>query len=160
MVWGRFSDTYGRKLAILLGLTISVISNLAFGFSRSIGMLLFWRVVAGMANGTLGVMRTMTAEIVKEKKYHSRAFLALPVVFNSGRVAALAIGGCLADPNDHIPWLFGPTGLFNFSKNTRGVSIIRASLNALRWKYLTLRSRLYGLPRIRTPCLHSLMESS
>jgi MFS family permease len=123
MVWGRLSDRYGRKPAILLGLSISVIANLAFGFSRTIGMLLFWRVLAGMANGMLGVMRTMTAEIVKDRKYHTRAFLALPVVFNSGRVAALAIGGCLADPVKNIPRLFGPSGLFDFYHQPDGVSI-------------------------------------
>lgn len=122
MLWGRLSDTYGRKPAILLGLTISVTANLAFGFSRSIGMLLFWRVLAGMANGILGVMRTMTAEIVKDRTYQTRAFLALPLIFNSGRVAALAIGGCLADPVDNLPWLFGPTGLFNFARNPDGVA--------------------------------------
>jgi MFS family permease len=122
MLWGRVSDTYGRKPTILAGLAISVIANFSFGFSRTIGMLLFWRVIAGMANGILGVMRTMTAEIVKEKKYRSRAFLAPPLVFNSGRVAALAIGGCLADPVDHLPSLFGPSGLFNFSHNPGGVA--------------------------------------
>ena len=122
MMWARLSDKYGRKPAILLGLTISVIANLAFGFSRTIGMLLFWRILAGMANGILGVMRTMTAEIVKDRKHHTRAFLALPVVFNSGRVAALVIGGCLADPVNNVPALFGPSGLFNLDKNSRGVT--------------------------------------
>lgn len=122
MIWGRLSDSYGRKPAILLGLTISVIANLAFGFSRSIGMLLFWRVLAGMANGILGVMRTMTAEIVKERRYQARAFLALPLIFNSGRVAALAIGGCLADPVHNLGWLFGPKGLFNFAGHPEGVA--------------------------------------
>jgi MFS family permease len=121
MLWGRLSDTYGRKPIILLGLLISVIANLAFGFSRSIGMLLFWRVLAGMANGILGVMRTMTAEIVKERRYQARAFLALPLVFNSGRVAALVIGGCLADPVHNLPWLFGPAGAFNTNNNADGV---------------------------------------
>ncbi|KAF2704740.1 MFS general substrate transporter [Pleomassaria siparia CBS 279.74] len=122
MIWGHVSDTYGRKPAILAGLAMSVIANFSFGFSRTIGMLLFWRVVAGMANGVLGVMRTMTAEIVKEKKYRSRAFLAPPLIFNSGRVIALAIGGCLADPVDHLPSLFGSSGFFNFFHNPGGVS--------------------------------------
>ncbi|KAF2475380.1 MFS general substrate transporter [Lindgomyces ingoldianus] len=121
MLWGRVSDSYGRKPTILIGLMVSVIANLSFGFSRTIGMLLFWRVLAGMANGILGVMRTMTAEIVKERRYHARAFLAPPLIFNSGRVAALAIGGCLADPVDNLPILFGPTGFFNFSGNPKGV---------------------------------------
>ncbi|KAF2006051.1 MFS general substrate transporter [Amniculicola lignicola CBS 123094] len=122
MLWGRLSDSYGRKPTILLGLLISVIANFSFGFSRTIGMLLFWRVMAGMANGILGVMRTMTAEIVKERRYQSRAFLAPPLIFNSGRVMALAIGGCLADPVDNMPSLFGPDGFFNFSRNPDGVA--------------------------------------
>ncbi|CAO2650025.1 Nn.00g013170.m01.CDS01 [Neocucurbitaria sp. VM-36] len=121
MLWGRLSDIYGRKPAILIGLTVSVIANLAFGFSRTIGMLVFWRVLAGMANGILGVMRTMTAEIVKDRKHQPRAFLAPPLVFNSGRVVALAVGGCLADPVDNLPSLFGPQGLFNVSRNANGV---------------------------------------
>lgn len=120
-MWARLSDKYGRKPTILLGILISVIANLAFGFSRTIVMLLFWRVLAGMANGILGVMRTMTAEIVKDRKHHTRAFLALPVIFNSGRVAALAIGGCLADPVYNVPRLFGPSGILNFDQNPRGV---------------------------------------
>jgi MFS family permease len=121
MLWGRISDTYGRKPAILLGLAMSVVANLAFGFSRTIGMLVFWRVVAGMANGIVGVMRTMTAEIVKERKHQPRAFLAPPVVFNSGRVIALAVGGCLADPVDNLSYLFGAKGILNFSERPEGV---------------------------------------
>jgi MFS family permease len=121
LLWGRLSDTYGRRPAILLGLTLSVIANVAFGFSRSIGMLCFWRVVAGMANGIVGVMRTMTAEIVKDRKHQPRAFLAPPLVFNTGRVIALAVGGCLADPVDNLPYLFGPAGIFNFPKYPTGV---------------------------------------
>lgn len=121
LLWGRISDNYGRKPAILVGLAVSVIANLAFGFSQSIGTLLFWRVLAGMANGMVGVMRTMTAEIVKDKRHRTRAFLAPPVIFNSGRVAALAVGGCLADPVRNLPSLFGPSGLWNFSNNPDGV---------------------------------------
>jgi MFS family permease len=122
ILWGRLSDTHGRKPAILLGLAMSVVANLAFGFSRSIGMLVFWRIIAGMANGIVGVMRTMTAEIVRDRKHQSRAFLAPPLVFNTGRVIALAVGGCLADPVVNMPSLFGPAGILNMSKNPDGVA--------------------------------------
>jgi MFS family permease len=121
MLWGRLSDIYGRKPAILLGLAISVVANVAFGFSRTISMLVVWRILAGMANGIEGVMRTMTAEIVKDQKHQPRAFLAPPVVFNSGRVIALAVGGCLASPVDNLPYLFGSGGLFNAAKRPDGV---------------------------------------
>ncbi|TVY84494.1 putative membrane protein, partial [Lachnellula suecica] len=122
MLWGRWSDIYGRKSIITIGLLASVIANMAFGFSRSVGALFFWRILAGLGNGNTGVMRTMTAEIVKERKYQTRAFLILPLVFNSGMVAGLALGGCLADPVVNMAWLFGPNGVFNVGKNEGGVA--------------------------------------
>ncbi|CAI6244452.1 unnamed protein product [Periconia digitata] len=134
IVWGKLSDIYGRKPAILIGLLVSVIANFAFGFSTSIATLLFWRVVAGMANGILGVMRTMTTEIVREKRWNARAFLAMPVVFNMGRVVALVVGGCLADPVKHMKWAFGKDGVFNFQGEEEGV----------RW----LRKYPYALPAL------------
>jgi len=121
MLWGRASDSYGRKPAVILGLAISVVANVAFGFSRTFSMLMVWRVIAGMANGTEGVLRTMTAEVVKEQRHQPRAFLAPPVVFNSGRVIALAVGGCLANPVDNLPRLFGPESVFNTEMHPTGV---------------------------------------
>jgi predicted MFS family arabinose efflux permease len=121
MLWARQADTRGRRFVILAGLLGSAISNLAFGFSRSFWALMFWRTLAGISNGNVGVMRTMTAEIVKERKYQTRAFLLLPLIFNAGMVAGLALGGCLADPAVNLPWLFGPTGIFNLWNFEKGV---------------------------------------
>ncbi|QDS70379.1 hypothetical protein FKW77_009157 [Venturia effusa] len=121
MFWARQADTRGRRFVILAGLFGSAISNLAFGFSRSFWALVFWRTLGGVANGNVGVVRTMTAEIVKERKYQTRAFLLLPLIFNAGMVAGLALGGCLAEPAANLPWLFGPTGLLNFWHYEQGV---------------------------------------
>ncbi|KAB5566156.1 major facilitator superfamily domain-containing protein [Coniochaeta sp. 2T2.1] len=119
--WGRLSDIHGRKFSIVIGLAVSVLANAAFGFSRSFGALLFWRTLAGLANGNIGIMRTMTAEIVKERKYQTKAFLLLPLVFNSGMVFSLALGGILAEPAVSLPWLFGPRGLLNWCNGEAGV---------------------------------------
>jgi hypothetical protein len=122
MPWAYVANRYGRKTSILIGLTMSIVSNLGFGFSTTIPAVMCWRVLAGIGNGNIGVMRTMTAEIVKEKKYQGRAFLLLPLVFNSGVVVGLALGGCLADPVINLPSLFGPQGILNFSGNPEGVA--------------------------------------
>ncbi|KAJ2967885.1 hypothetical protein NUW58_g10345 [Xylaria curta] len=66
-------------------------------------------------------MRTMTAEVVRERKYQTKAFLLLPLVFNSGMVLSLALGGCLAEPVVNLPALFGPDGVFNWSHHPEGV---------------------------------------
>jgi Na+/melibiose symporter-like transporter len=126
MPWARFADRYGRKTSIVVGLTVSILANIGFGFARSIPALMFWRVLSGVANGNIGVMRTMTAEIVKERKYQSRAFLLLPLVFNMGTVIGLALGGALADPVVSIPSLFGPQGAMNFARDPEGVAWMRA----------------------------------
>jgi predicted MFS family arabinose efflux permease len=124
--WASVANRLGRKPSIVIGLVLSIISNIGFGFSTSIPAVMCWRVLAGIGNGNTGVMRTMTAEIVKERKYQSRAFLLLPLVFNSGVVIGLALGGCLADPIVNLPWLFGPTGVWNLSKDPEGVAWMRA----------------------------------
>jgi MFS family permease len=140
--WGRLSDMHGRKFPIVIGLAVSVVANAAFGFSRSFGALLFWRTLAGLANGNIGIMRTMTAEIVKERKYQTKAFLLLPLVFNSGMVFSLALGGILAEPAVSLPWLFGPQGLLNWCRNEAGV----------QW----VMDFPYALPALMNACMLSV----
>ena len=119
--WGRLSDRYGRRVSILSGLTISILANVGFGLSRSIGALMFWRVVAGLGNANVGLMRTATAETVKERKYHTKAFLLMPLIFKPGMVVTLALSGYLAEPVVNMPWLFGPDGVFNTTGDPSGV---------------------------------------
>ncbi len=119
--WGRLSDKYGRRLSIIGGLSISILANIGFGFSRSIGSLLVWRTLAGLGNANVGLMRTATAETVKERKYYTKAFLLMPLVFKPGMVLTMALSGYLAQPVDNLPWLFGSNGAFNTAGNPEGV---------------------------------------
>jgi MFS family permease len=121
MPWAWFANKYGRKTSILLGLSLSIVANLGFGFSTDIWSIFLWRLVAGIGNGNVGVMRTMTAEIVTERKYQGRAFLLLPLVFNSGVVVGLALGGLLADPVRNLPSVCGREGWLNFGGGEGGV---------------------------------------
>lgn len=82
--WGRVADAEwgGRKFVLLVGLLGTAVSCLGVAFSTSFAQAVFWRSFGGAINGTVGIIRTMIAENVKEKKYHSRAFLILPIGFN------------------------------------------------------------------------------
>ncbi|CAI6332037.1 unnamed protein product [Periconia digitata] len=110
MLWGRFADSErgGRKRVIWIGLLGTCLSMIGFGFSRSFEMAVLFRCVGGILNGNVGVMRTMISEIVKEKKYQSRAFLILPMTFNVGVIIGPILGGILADPVGSYPSVFGP----------------------------------------------------
>ena len=70
ILWGRVADADwgGRKKVLLIGLFGTCISCVGFGFSRSFLQAAFFRVLGGMLNGNVGVMRTMISEIIKEKK--------------------------------------------------------------------------------------------
>ena len=91
ILWGRISDAQwaGRKRVLLVGLLGTGVSSVGFGFSRSFAWAIFWRTLGGALNGNVGVMRTMISEIIKQKKFQSRAFLLLPMCFNIGRYLLL-----------------------------------------------------------------------
>jgi MFS family permease len=107
--WGRMADweQMGRKRVILVGLLGTGIGALGFGFSSSFAVALFWRALGGALNGNIGVMRTMISEIIRDKKYQSRAFLLLPMTFNVGVIIGPILGGLLADPAGNYPASFG-----------------------------------------------------
>ncbi|KAI9739792.1 MAG: hypothetical protein M1834_006513 [Cirrosporium novae-zelandiae] len=68
--WGRAADSErcGRKRVLLIGLLGTCLSCVGFGFSRSFIQAAIFRSIGGALNGNVGVLRTMIAEIIKEKK--------------------------------------------------------------------------------------------
>ena len=69
-----------------------MLSTIGFGFSHSFAMAVFFRCLGGILNGNIGVMRTMISEIIKEKKFQSRAFLLMPMTFNVGVLIGPVLG--------------------------------------------------------------------
>lgn len=69
--WGRLADSdwMGRKRVLMIGLFGTCVSCLGFGFSRSFMAAAVFRTIGGALNSNVGVMRTMIAEIIQEKKY-------------------------------------------------------------------------------------------
>lgn len=139
--WGRAADASwgGRKFVLLVGLLGTAVSCLGVAFATSFMQAALWRSFGGGINGTVGIIRTMIAENVKEKKYHSRAFLILPIGFNiaalfgpGGFLLSLSafcstalnadfvpvMGGMLSDPVTSYPRLFGSNSFFG---GTHGV---------------------------------------
>lgn len=72
--WGRLADApwMGRKRVLLIGLSGTCLSCVGFGFSRSFAAAVVFRTLGGILNSNTGVMRTMIAEIIAEKKYVGR----------------------------------------------------------------------------------------
>ncbi|KAL0930181.1 major facilitator superfamily transporter [Colletotrichum truncatum] len=81
LLWGMVSDSPrgGRKLVILISLSGSFISCSLFGFITSYNQALILRILEGITNGTVAMVRTMVSEVVREKKFQTRAFSLVPI---------------------------------------------------------------------------------
>ena len=64
-IWGRFSDRFGRRPALLVALGASAIAYVIFGFSNSLWMLFLSRIVQGAGGGTVGVIQAYVADSVE-----------------------------------------------------------------------------------------------
>jgi MFS family permease len=82
-LWGRFSDHYGRRPAILVSLTAAMIAYVVFAFATSFWLLLLSRVVQGAGGGTVGVIQAYVADSV-EPKGRARALGWLSAATNVG----------------------------------------------------------------------------
>jgi len=65
--WGRLSDRYGRRPAILTGLLISAGAYILFAFAGTIWLLFLSRIVQGLGAGTIGVVQAYVADITEGK---------------------------------------------------------------------------------------------
>lgn len=120
-LWGRFSDKYGRRPALLIGLTASCIAYVVFAFAHTIWLLLLSRVVQGAGGGTVGVIQAYVADSV-EPENRAKALGWLSAATNVG----VAIGPALG------------SAALNFG--SRGPGIAAASLCLINiffaWKFL------------------------
>jgi MFS family permease len=63
-LWGRVSDRYGRRPALLIGLSASAIAFVVFGFANTVWLLFLSRLVQGAGGGTTGVTQAYIADTV------------------------------------------------------------------------------------------------
>ena len=90
-LWGRFSDHYGRRPALLIGLTASAIAYVVFGLATSLWMLFLSRVVQGVGGGTTGVAQAYIGDAF-EPKDRAKALGWLSAATSAGVMIGPAIG--------------------------------------------------------------------
>jgi multidrug resistance protein len=95
-VWGRFSDRYGRRPAILAGLLITAVAYVVFGLAGSVLVLLLSRVVQGLGGGTIGVVQAYVAD-ASPPEQRTKSLGWLSAVTSLGAVAGPAFGSAMSD---------------------------------------------------------------
>jgi multidrug resistance protein len=138
--WGRVSDRYGRRPALLIGLTASAIAYVVFGFAESLWLLFLSRLVQGAGGGTTGVTQAYVADTM------------------APRDRAKALGWLSAATSAGVA--FGPViGSFAAHLGRAAPGLVAATLCLLNlifaWRWLP-ESRVHevGPPVVRRPVWH------
>jgi multidrug resistance protein len=103
-LWGRVSDRYGRRPALLIGLSASAAAYVVFGFADSIWLLFASRLVQGAGGGTTGVAQAYVADSV-EPKDRARALGWLSAATSAGVMVGPVLGSAAAHLGQAAPGL-------------------------------------------------------
>ena len=90
-LWGRVSDHYGRRPALLIGLGAAAVAYVIFGYATSLWLLLVSRLVQGAGGGTVGVIQAYVADAT-EPENRARSLGWLSAATSLGVMIGPAIG--------------------------------------------------------------------
>jgi len=145
--WGRFSDRYGRRPALLIGLSASAVAYVIFGYADALWLLFLSRLVQGAGGGTTGVAQAYVADTIRPAA-RAKALGWLSAATSAGVAIGPAVGSF-----SHTQ--FGPAA----------PGIVAAALClinvAFAWRWLPESRQLTpagGTPTRRKPVWHSAAE--
>ncbi len=90
-LWGRVSDRYGRRPALLISLGAAAIAFVVFAYATSFWLLLLSRVIQGAGGGTTGVVQAYVTDSV-EPNQRAKALGWLSAATNVGVALGPPIG--------------------------------------------------------------------
>jgi MFS family permease len=101
-LWGRVSDRYGRRPALLIGLGASALAYAVFGLASSIWLLFASRLIQGAGGGTTGVAQAYVADTVPAED-RTRALGWLSAASSAGIMIGPVIGSAAAHAGRTAP---------------------------------------------------------
>lgn len=134
-MWGRFSDRFGRRPALLIALGAAGVAYLIFGFANSLLLLFLSRIVQGAGGGTVGVIQAYVADST-EPENRARSLGWLSAATNLG-VALGPVLGSVAVTLGERDLMPGPSHLAMGHAAPGIVAALLCGITILfAWKYL------------------------
>ena len=103
-VWGRFSDHYGRRPALLAGLLAEAAAFVIFAFANQVWLLFASRLIQGAGGGTTGVTQAYVTDTVPASN-RARALGWLSAATNLGVMLGPVIGSLTFHLGHQMPGL-------------------------------------------------------
>lgn len=135
-MWGRVSDKFGRRPALLIGLGASVIAYVVFALANTLELLFLSRIVQGAGGGTVGVIQAYVADATAPKD-RAKSLGWLSAATNAGVAIGPVIGSFAARLSTAAPGLFAA-----------GLTLVNM---AFAWKYLTESNEQVGVKTAERP---------
>ncbi|HUE97510.1 MAG TPA: MFS transporter [Longimicrobiaceae bacterium] len=104
-LWGRVSDRYGRRPALLVGLIFSAGAYVIFAYATSLWLLLLSRLVQGAGGGTTGVIQAYVADAT-EPQNRARSLGWISAATNLGVAIGPVLGSLTFAFGREAPGLF------------------------------------------------------
>ncbi|WP_405492125.1 MFS transporter [Streptomyces sp. NBC_00096] len=104
-VYGKLSDTYGRKPVLLFGISLFLIGSLLCAAAWNMAALIAFRILQGLGGGALqGTVQTLAADLYPLRE-RPRIQARMSVVWATSALAGPALGGLIASYTDWR-WIF------------------------------------------------------
>ena len=101
-IWGRFSDRYGRRPALMISVAGAAIGYIIFGLAGSLTVLFLSRILAGFMGGNISVAQAYIADVT-DAKDRAKGLGLVGAAFGLGFITGPAIGGALSAWGYDIP---------------------------------------------------------
>lgn len=100
-LYGKFSDSYGRRVTMLIGIVIFIIGSIACALAPTMLILILARALQGIGGGGLiALAQTIIADIVPPRE-RGRYQVYFASVFMSSSLLGPVLGGFMAE---HLHW--------------------------------------------------------
>lgn len=142
-LWGRVSDRYGRRPALMIGLFASGLAFLVFAFARSLPLLFLSRLVQGAGGGTTGVTHAYVSDTVAPGD-RARALGWLSAATAAGVMVGPAIGSAATHLGPAAPGLIASALCM--------INVFAA------WRWLPESRNPDAVPAVRRPVWHAALS--
>ncbi|XP_076434830.1 uncharacterized protein LOC143274788 [Babylonia areolata] len=109
--WGWLSDLKGRRVVLLVTVFFNGLFSFVFGFADSLPFAMALRFLAGLANGTVGVAKTVLYD-VSDNTNQAFSMSVISIAWGSGLILGPTVGGYFAIPAKKYPGVFSTPGFF------------------------------------------------
>lgn len=110
LVAGKLTDTYGRRMPILVGLSIASLATASIGWVENIPLFIVLSIVAGMGTGLMGpAQQASIADVVGQGRNGGKVLATFQMATDFGSIIGPILAGVVADQVGY-GWAFSMSG--------------------------------------------------